>query len=571
MRKVALYARVSSEHQAQEQTIDSQIAALKARAEGDGHRVMPDDVYVDEGFSGSTLLRPALERLRDRIADGHVELLYVHSPDRLARRYVYQVLLSEELEACGVEVVFLQAPTQQNAEDALFVQMQGMIAEYERAKILERTRRGRMHKARHGVVNVLSCAPYGYRYVPRSDSAPARFEILLPEAKVVRRIFEALVVEQRSLYDIARMLTAEHVPTRKGAARWNHSTVRKILSNPAYTGRAAYGRTEVKRREPVSRLHRGQPAAPRAVNSSYRRKPPAEWITIAVPRIVSDEVYAAAQQQLERNQRLRHGPGAGRYMLAGLVVCAHCGYAFHGASGGRTRRKWLYYRCYGSDAQRFGGQRVCNTPPVPAHQLDEHVWRSVCEVLRDPERVLEEWSHRIAVDEDRAPLQVQRDEARGIVEHLEARVQRLLDAYENGAVSLDDLRARTASIEEQLQRARADLTAAETELASALSLRAIATRLEDFAEQVARGLERLPHAQRRDVIRTLVARVEIGAEKITIVFRLPRTAGPPEPPATPPTEPPPPPGRPAGGYQFRGRRRGPIAEQPEAGRRPAER
>ena len=566
MRLVALYARVSSEHQAQGHTIDSQIAALKARAEGDGHRVMPDDVFADAGFSGSTLLRPALDRLRDRIADGRVELLYVHSPDRLARRYAYQVLLMEEFKARGVEVVFLQAPSQQSAEDELLVQMQGMMAEYERAKMLERSRRGRMHKARSGVVNVLSCAPYGYQYVPKTDVTQASLEILLPEAKVVRRIFDAYVVEQRSVYDIARMLTAEHLPTRKHAAHWDHGTVRRILSNPAYTGRAAYGRTEVKPREPPLRLHRGQPSAPRAPNSSYRCKPPSEWITIAVPRIVSDEVYAAAQQQRERNRRLRHAPVAGHCLLAGLVQCAQCRYAFYGSTGGTAAHgQYFYYRCHGSNALRFGGKRVCSNAPVRADHLDEHVWRAVCEVLRDPERVLQEWSKRVAEDEERAPLQVQRDEAKRVVEGLETSAKRLLDAYEVGLCSLDELRTRTAPIQEQLQRARATLAETEAAVTATVSLRAISTRLEDFADQVSRGLEGLTRAQRRDVIRMLVARVEIGTEEITIVFRLPPTKGSNEPPVSPagPT-----PDRPAGSYEVRDRRRGPMSLGGYGGRSP---
>jgi site-specific DNA recombinase len=297
--------------------------------------------------------------------------------------------------------------------------------------------------------------------------------------------------------------------------------------------------------------------APRAVNSSLRRKPPSEWITIAVPRIVSDEVYEAAQQQRERNRRLRHTAGAARYLLAGLVVCAQCGYAFHSASGGPAARgQRPYYRCYGTNALRFGGKRVCTNSPVRADKLDDHVWRSVCEVLRDPERVLQEWSRRLSVDDERAPLQAQHDEAKGSVERLEARVQRLLDAYEIGALSLEDFRTRSASIQERLRRARADLSAAETELAAVLNLRAIATRLEDFAEQVADGLEGLTREQRRDVIRMLVARVEIGAEKITVVFRVPRTSGPTKP-STPSPAAPTAPDRPVGTYGVRGRRRRP--------------
>jgi site-specific DNA recombinase len=165
---VALYARVSSQRQADEMTICSQVVALRQRIEHDGFVAQEELCFLDEGYSGSTLLRPALERLRDSTHCGAVDRLYVHSPDRLARKYVYQMLLLEEFAREGVQVVFLNHnPQDESAEGALLLQMQGMIAEYERAQILERTRRGRRFAARQGKISVLAHAPYGYRYVPR--------------------------------------------------------------------------------------------------------------------------------------------------------------------------------------------------------------------------------------------------------------------------------------------------------------------------------------------------------------------------------------------------------------------
>src|SRR4051812_11669627 len=152
----AIYARVSSEHQAEGGTVASQIAALEARLAQDGLQVTPDHRFVDDGYSGSTLKRPALERLRDAVASGLVDRLYVHSPDRLARRYAYQVLLIDEFRRSGVEVVLLNRPLGQSPEDDLLLQAQGMIAEYERAKILERSRRGKRHAAHAGSVSVLA-------------------------------------------------------------------------------------------------------------------------------------------------------------------------------------------------------------------------------------------------------------------------------------------------------------------------------------------------------------------------------------------------------------------------------
>ena len=206
MKSVALYGRVSSDQQAQQLTVESQIAALKEQAEKDGYVVLPDDIYIDNGFSGASLLRPALERLRDSVSGGCVDILYVHSPDRLARRYAYQVLLLDEFSRQGIEVQFLNSRSGETAEDELLVQVQGMIAEYERAKILERCRRGKLHRAREGLVNSLSGAPYGYLYVRKTDNEPARYEILLHEAKIVRQVFEWLVKEHRSIGDITRRL-----------------------------------------------------------------------------------------------------------------------------------------------------------------------------------------------------------------------------------------------------------------------------------------------------------------------------------------------------------------------------
>jgi site-specific DNA recombinase len=164
----ALYARVSSKQQSQANTIASQKEALQLRLKADGLHLEAELCFIDDGYSGGTLLRPALERLRDQAAAGAFDRLYVHSPDRLARHYPYQVVLVEELQRHGVDIVFLNHDIGRSPEDNLLLQVQGMMAEYERAKILERSRRGKRHAARAGVVNVLSGAPYGYRYVGKS-------------------------------------------------------------------------------------------------------------------------------------------------------------------------------------------------------------------------------------------------------------------------------------------------------------------------------------------------------------------------------------------------------------------
>src|SRR3954465_10803335 len=174
MSNAAIYARVSSARQKEQATIGSQVAALHAHAEQLGLEVGPHWVFCDDGHSGATLVRPALEKLRDLVAQVPVEVVLVYSPDRLARKYAYHALLIEEFAKAGSSVVFVKGPSSDSPEDALLVQFQGMIAEYERAQILERTRRGKTHRAKAGTINVLSGAPFGYRYVRKREHAEAR-------------------------------------------------------------------------------------------------------------------------------------------------------------------------------------------------------------------------------------------------------------------------------------------------------------------------------------------------------------------------------------------------------------
>ena len=166
------------------------MAALRARVTADGYVLLPECEVIGEGYRGATLVRPGLERLRDLSANGGTARLYVHSPDRLARKYAYQVLLSDGFQRMGIAVVFLNREVSRSPEDELLLQVQGMVAEYERATILEHSRRGKRHAAQVGSVNVLCGAPYGYRDVSKHEGGgTARSEILEDEARVVRQVF----------------------------------------------------------------------------------------------------------------------------------------------------------------------------------------------------------------------------------------------------------------------------------------------------------------------------------------------------------------------------------------------
>jgi site-specific DNA recombinase len=324
--QAAIYARVSSKRQAEAQTVASQVAALRERVAREELHLPDERQFIDEGYSGAALVRPALERLRDVVAVGAVDRLYVHSPDRLARKYAYQVLLVDELEHAGVEVMFLNHERGRTPEDELLLQVQGMMAESERAKILERHRRGKRQAAHAGSVNVLVAAPYGYRYIPEHDGGgQARYEILAEEARVVRQMVDWVGHERVTIGDVGRRLSRAGEPTRTGKAVWDRSAVWGRLRNPAYRGTAAFGKTRAGPLRPRLRAQRGRPLPPRRASSPVDM-PREEWMTIPVPAIVEPEVFAAVQEQLRDNQRhARQYRRGARYLLQGLVSCKGCG------------------------------------------------------------------------------------------------------------------------------------------------------------------------------------------------------------------------------------------------------
>jgi site-specific DNA recombinase len=300
MKPIAIYARVSSERQKEQETISSQIAALLEYAASQDWTVPSEWRFLDEGYSGASLVRPGLDSLRDRIAEGAIDTVLVLSPDRLSRKYAYQILLVEEFHRQGAELVFIKSPPATTPEEQLLAQVQGMIAEYERAQIIERTRRGKRHRARQGSVNVLSGAPYGYRYVKKSDNGSAYYEVIEAEANVVRMVYELFTVQHLSIGAIACSLNEKGIATRTGDSRWERSTVWAMLRNPAYVGKACFGKTEQKARQRVTRPLRQRGGYGNRCGA-HRDRPRQEWIEIDVPPVIGEVAFTLAQERLETN------------------------------------------------------------------------------------------------------------------------------------------------------------------------------------------------------------------------------------------------------------------------------
>ena len=520
MKTAAIYARVSSERQKEAQTISSQTEALKTAAQAQGYWVPPEWIFEDEGYSGATLVRPGLERIRDLATEGQLESLLVYSPDRLSRKYAYQVLLVEELARQGVEVVFIRSPKAETPEEELLLQFQGMIAEYERAQIAERSRRGKRHRAKSGSINVLSGAPYGYRYIRKTESADASYQVLEQEAEVVRTVFNLYTQSTLSINAIARWLNEQQIPTRKGASRWCRSTVWAMLRNPAYKGMAGFGKTErTERRKTTRPLRQRGGYSPR--NSANRERPPETWIGIPVPPLVSEETFALAQEQLEHNKR--HAP---RHtfeptLLQGMLVCKKCGYAYYRSSTRTSQRKLYYYRCLGTDNYRYQHGRVCDNPPVRQDYLDEIIWQEIIRLLEDPALIRTEIERRLTAVREASPTQRREAVLQKEQRRLQKQIERLLDAYQESLLSLDALRQRMPVLHQREQAIQTELQGLAAAAMDEQTLLRLTHSMETFFSQLRENAATLAITERQKVLRLLVKEILVDADTITIKHSIP--------------------------------------------------
>ena len=516
--RAALYARVSTERQERQQTIDSQLTALRSWVAAQGHSLAETHVFRDEGYSGARLDRPGLDGLRDAVRDAAVDVVAVLSPDRLARKYAYQVLLLEEFRRAGREVVFLQHPISEDPNDQLLLQIQGAIAEYERAVLAERFRRGKLQKARDG--HVLSARPpYGYRYVPRQDGRPAHLVIDEAEAPMVRQLYTWLIEEHLTLRQILKRLNAGPWVPRSGRRPWSPSVAHHILSDPVYAGTAYANRYEyVAPKKPRVR-------SPCAGERSCRRpKPKEQWIAIPAPALIDAERWDQAQAQLARNARLsfRHNIKH-RYLLRCLLTCSTCGLAMHGHGHGLAGKPGRrYYQCAGKDPIMAARSAPCPRARIPAEELERVVWDHVAALLADPAQLVAQFEHFVAeAGSGSAQEQAHEHQFQARLERIARADRRLLDAYQAEIISLSELSERRSLLAEQRcaleqqheerQRLRQQQARAQEALAS----------LTAFCVRVRSRLQDATFADQQAILQLVIERIIVGEGSLEIRHVIP--------------------------------------------------
>jgi site-specific DNA recombinase len=521
MTAAAIYARVSSARQAKDETIGSQLAALREHAATSRLDVPEDWVFADEGHSGATLARPRLEALRDLAAQGCLDVVLVYSPDRLARKFAYQALLIEELARCGTRVEFVKGPRGDSPEDQLLIQFQGMFAEYEKAQLAERYRRGKAWRAKAGSVNVLSGAPFGYRYVRKAPESGARYEVVPHEAVLVAEMFRRYADDGAAIADLGRWLTAQGVRTRTGKDRWDRSVIWGMLRNPAYAGTAVFGKTQAVH-EPAG-LNRTARLAGRTVPRQVRvqDRPREEWTGIPVPALVDEETFDRVQQRLADNKRFASRNTKVPSLMQGLAACASCGYGYYRTSTTTARKKIYYYRCLGSDDYRYQGGRVCQNKPVRADYVDKVVWDHVTALLADPALIRAEIDKRIERARTSDPVTRKRGQLEQALAKTTASIASMITALSEQLITIDELRARMPDLRAREAGLKDQIAALDAQAADRDAYLKLAGDLEGFLARLRGNAATATTEDRQRVLRALVQDVLVGPEKITIRHRIP--------------------------------------------------
>ena len=446
----------------------------------------------------------------------------MHCPDRLARHYAYQVLLLEELTQRGVEVIFLTRPLGHTPEDQVRLHVQGVIAEYERAKFLERSRRGKRHAAQAGRVGVRCQAPYGYRYGPKpAGGGDARVDIVWDEARVGQQVFAWVGQERCTRNAVCRHRHQAGVRTRTGKAPWDHKTIWDMLRNPADKGEAAFGKTRGTPVGPRLRAPRGRPTHSRR-GYAGQAVPTDEWITMPVPALVDAALFDAVQAPLAENRRRARIPAKGsRYFLPGLLVCSQCGYAYGGRPNDAHK---AYYRGAGAmHMPRQGFARVCWNKPWRMEPTDAAVWYEVCQLLAQPARL--EQAYRQRLHPQSQPQAHQGVETQ--IGKLRRGMARLIDSDAEGLLDKQAFEPRVTRMRARWQHLEAQVEHLNAEGEMEEEWRLVVGRLETFAAKVYKGLQQADFQTRREIIRSLVKRVEVDQQHIRIVFRVSPTSVPP--------------------------------------------
>ena len=506
---VAIYARVSTEEQREGQTIDSQVAELERFANEKSWRVA--EIYKDEGWSGSLLARPELDRLRDDALAAKFTRVLINDVDRLARDVAHLGIVKRDLERLGVEVVFKKLPAEKSPTYNLMVNILGSFAEFEREMISDRTRRGRRHKVETRQQFLGTNAAYGYRYIPKDRAAGAEgyLEIISEEAAVVRLMYQWVDREGLSAHKVMERLNSTSIRPRKGHL-WAKSSVLRILRSEIYAGVWHYNKhysCEPKR--PFSQVRYRRP------KSSNRLRSRADWLPVILPahlQIIERDEWENVQRQLSKNITFSPRNSKHLYLLKGLVRCGGCNAMY---VGDPCHGKF-YYRCY---------RRCKKVPTIRDYVLDEAVWSAIKEGILNPSLILDQISRCQKQEEqcNRKAFSESAEISRAL-KQVEQEESRVLEAYRRGVISplqlgqeLEKLKTRQGSFEIRKRNLAANVNNVPTPV--------VQQSVTHYCRQTAGRLESFTLEERQRFLRLLINSIIFDGNQVRIRGIIPGDRG----------------------------------------------
>lgn len=515
----ALYARVSTGRQEQEATIESQLDEIKTRIQADGNVLPQENIFIDDGWTGEVLPRPCLDVLRDAVQIGSFQILYVYDRGRIARKFSYQELVIEELSDKDIQFVTLHDINAQTPEEQVLQAMQGVFHEYERVKIAERMRRGKLFKARNKIL-INGHSLYGWDYIKKVERAdktiiPAHYRINEEQAKVVRWIWEWVGIERISLNEVIRRLYDRCIPPRKGKSEfWTKGPIVRLLQNEAYAkGVVYYNKSEsCVAKKPIKNIK-----YKKIKRTSKRPRPREEWIPFKVDPIIKDDgLFEKVQIILQNNQKYARKNRKYSYLLSGLIFC-ECGN--RRAGDGSSKYGHFYYRC----AERiysFPLEKKCKSQGINAEMLDTLIWKKLAEYLSDPQ-MLRTYAEKWLKDQARFENAdtIEKNRLINQLDQLKEEEGRYTKAYGAGALefeqfkdSMRDVAKRKISIQAQID-----------ELDKTLSAEVDQFQVDDICYEAEKVLKSLDLSNKVQVIKDIIDRVIIqkGVKEVEVWGHVP--------------------------------------------------
>lgn len=509
MKKVAVYMRVSTAHQEDEETIQSQRMELEARIKADGYVLLPEFIYQDDGWSGAIIKRPGLDALRADIQAKKFDILYFYDRGRISRKYVHQEIILGEARDNGIEFISLHDINGQTSEEILMGSVMGIFHEYERIKIAERMRIGKVRKVRENK-KLLGYQPkFGYDYHNRIKSGPdARdgyFSVNKAQAKIVIQIF-TWIAEGKSKHEVKKLLVEAGIkPPKAKRDQWSGGTLDRMLRDTTYIGRHFYNKSEsveTKKPQDPEKEYR------RVMKGSRIKRPLEDWLEVEVPAIIDKKLFDKVQVQLALNKKLNpRNNSKNKYLVSGLIECP-CGKARAGDPANGS----AYYRCT-DRLSKYPLPRTCFEKGVNVPVLDSLVWNNIKELLSNPALIVEQaqrWQ------KSASPLELRSKELKSRLKAFDDEERRYAKAYGSGVLSEKIYKENVQDLNDKRVAIVSELSGIEAELTNKP-----AVPLEKLVDGVVKLVGNLSFNDKKKVIEKLVTKIVATKEEITIWGLLP--------------------------------------------------